>query len=164
MQPKSIRAPDRVPVIVGIILLAAAGVVAKDASEIQSGFTYGISPAAIPFVVSVFLALLGVGHLFVAFRPRPGTEEFDVWNPEPADWRAVSLILVGLGGLMAAIAFGVGFIPGSALLFALTARAFGRRAFLADLAIGAVLAVLVFLLFNNLLSLTLPEGPIERLF
>lgn len=164
MKQGTLRAPDRVPVVVGIILLAAAAIVAMDANHIQSGFTYGISPAAVPFVVAGFLALLGAGHLVVAFRRRDPADDSDAWNPGPADWKAVSFVLAGLGCLMAAIAAGVGFISGSALLFALTARAFGRRAFVVDLAIGAVLALLVFLLFNNLLSLTLPEGPIERLF
>ena len=42
------------------------------------------------------------------------------------------------------------FFLGSTLLFALTARAFGRRALIADLLIGAVLATLIFLLAAGL--------------
>ena len=41
--------------------------------------------------------------------------------------------------------------------------AFGRRAVIADLIIGAVLALIVFLLFSKLLTLSLPIGPLERL-
>jgi putative tricarboxylic transport membrane protein len=52
---------------------------------------------------------------------------------------------------------------GTALLFAATSTAFGRRAFVTDLAIGAVLAVLIYLLFAKLLTLSLPAGPLERL-
>ena len=55
-------------------------------------------------------------------------------------------------------------IPATAVLFAATATAFGRRAIHIDLAIGLVLAVVVFLLFDKLLTLSLPAGPIERLF
>ena len=51
----------------------------------------------------------------------------------------------------------------TAILFAATAAAFGRRAVLADLAIGLVIAVAIYLLFSKLLSLSLPVGPIERL-
>src|SRR5215204_1256128 len=40
----------------------------------------------------------------------------------------------------------------------------GRRAIHIDLAIGLVLAVVVFVLFDKLLTLSLPAGPIERLF
>ncbi|WP_234894209.1 hypothetical protein [Sinorhizobium fredii] len=50
------------------------------------------------------------------------------------------------------------------MLFAFTARAFGRKALLADLATGAVMGLIIFLLFNKLLSLALPQGPFERLF
>jgi len=49
------------------------------------------------------------------------------------------------------------------LLFAFTARAFGRRALIADLILGFILATGIFLLFNKLLTLALPMGPFERL-
>ncbi|MBW9060393.1 tripartite tricarboxylate transporter TctB family protein [Agrobacterium pusense] len=153
----AVSIPDRGPIIVGIILLASAVVVAFDANRIQSGFTYGISPAAVPYVVAAFLALLGVGHFVAAFRSENA-------EAEPADWSAVLLMAGGLLGLMASIAIGGGFIVGAALLFALTARSFGRRALPADLAIGTGLGLVIFLTFNKLLSLTLPMGPIERLF
>ena len=65
---------------------------------------------------------------------------------------------------MAIIGLGGGFIPATAILFAATATAFGRRAIHIDLAIGAGLGVVVFLLFDKLLTLSLPAGPIERLF
>ncbi|WP_153405026.1 hypothetical protein [Sinorhizobium meliloti] len=55
------------PIIVGIILLASAIVVAFDANRIQHGFTYGISPAAVPYVVAGFLGLLGISHFIAAF-------------------------------------------------------------------------------------------------
>ena len=50
-----------------------------------------------------------------------------------------------------------------ALLFAATARAFGRTAIVTDLVIGLVLAFVVYLMFTKLLTLSLPEGPLERL-
>ena len=52
---------------------------------------------------------------------------------------------------------------GTAILFATTSAAFGRKAFLIDLLIGAVLAVIIYLLFAKLLTLSLPAGPIEHL-
>ena len=73
-------------------------------------------------------------------------------------------VALGLGSLIAALWFGAGFIIGSTLLFVFTARAFGRRAWLADLALGLGLATGIFLLFNKLLTLSLPMGPVERLF
>jgi putative tricarboxylic transport membrane protein len=73
------------------------------------------------------------------------------------------LILGGLIALMTLIALGGGFIPAAAVLFAATATAFGRRAPLTDLAIGAALGLFIFLLFDKVLTLALPAGPIERL-
>jgi putative tricarboxylic transport membrane protein len=151
------RRVDRPAIVVGVVLLVAAIVVAYDASQIHAGFTYGISPSAVPFVIAAFLAALGVGHFVAAFKDGLPT-------PDEADWGAVGLMSAGLFGLIASIAFGGGFILGSTILFALTARSFGRRALAVDVAIGLVLGLVIFLLFNNLLSLTLPEGPIERLF
>ena len=48
-------------------------------------------------------------------------------------------------------------------LFVTTARAFGRRAFLADLGIGFVMTSLIYFAFDRLLTLSLPAGPLERL-
>ena len=58
-----------------------------------------------------------------------------------ADPKPILLILGGLAALIALIGLGGGFIPATAILFATTAAAFGRRAFLVDLAIGFVLAL-----------------------
>jgi putative tricarboxylic transport membrane protein len=69
----------------------------------------------------------------------------------------------GLVALIATIWLGGGFIPATTLLFAATARAFGRRALVVDLVIGFVIGVLVYLAFTRLLTLSLPEGPLERL-
>jgi putative tricarboxylic transport membrane protein len=88
----------------------------------------------------------------------------DVWPvPEPDDLPPIVIILGGFAALIALIGFGGGFIPATAILFAATATAFGRRAILTDLAIGLVLAIVVFLIFDKLLTLSLPYGPLERL-
>ena len=50
------------------------------------------------------------------------------------------------------------------MLFAFTARAFGRKSLVIDGVIGLVMGVIIFLVFNKLLSLALPQGPFERLF
>ena len=77
--------------------------------------------------------------------------------------KAILLILGGLAALMTLMSIGGGFILGTAILFAATSTAFGRRAFLTDLAIGFVLGVGIYLLFAKLLALSLPMGPLERL-
>ena len=73
------------------------------------------------------------------------------------------LILAGLALLIAIIGFGGGFILATTALFVTTSAAFGRRAFVTDLVIGAVLTTLIYLAFDRLLTLSLPAGPLERL-
>ena len=103
-----------------------------------------------------FLGVLGAGHLIAAMRPGIRADD--------TDWAGVGWVLLALVGLIGSIWMGAGFIIGSTLLFAFTARSFGRRALLADLLIGLALSTLIFLLFNKLLQLALPAGPLERLF
>lgn len=142
--------------VVGLTLILVAALTAWDAGSMRVRAGYGIGPQATAYLVAVFIAVLGFAHLPAAFR----RSDVDI---EQADWSAVGWIALALASLIVAVAFGGGFILGSALLFAFTARAFGRRNFPADLAIGLVLSFLIFLLFNKLLSLTLPFGPLERL-
>lgn len=149
--------PTRRPyLIIGLLLLAVAAVTAWDASTMQVRANYGVGADAASYLVAAFFVALAVGHFVAAFWG-PGMEV------DRIDYRAVGLVGLALASLVAAIALGAGFILGTTLLFAFTARAFGRRAFVADLAIGFVLGLLVFLLFHGLLTLALPEGPLERL-
>ena len=141
---------------VAAALFATAGTIVVDAMRIEITSTYGFGPAAVPYVIAAGLVILGLAHVVMAFR---GT-----WPaPEPADTQPILIILGGLVALIVLIGLGGGFIPATAILFAATATAFGRRAILTDLGIGLVLAVVVFLIFDKLLTLSLPYGPIERL-
>ena len=149
--------PDTAGLVIAAGLLLLALVTFWDANALQLGQTYGLGPKAMPYVVATGTALLAIGNFVVAWRDDfPAREEFDA--------KAIILILGGLAALIAIIGLGGGFIPATAVLFAATATAFGRRAIHIDLAIGLVLAVVVFLLFDKLLTLSLPAGPIERLF
>ena len=56
-----------------------------------------------------------------------------------------------------------GFIPASALLFGMTARAFGQRPLWRNFAVGLGLALAIYFVFDRLLKLNLPGGPLERL-
>jgi len=150
------HAADPAGIVVACLLLGLAATVAWDAGTLQGNATYGLGPSAIPYAIAVGLAVLAVGNLITAFvGPRPARETIDP--------KAILLILGGLIALMGVIALGGGFIPATAALFAATATAFGRRTPLTDLAIGAALGLLIFLLFDKALTLALPAGPIERL-
>ena len=149
--------PDPAGLAAAAILLALAGLVGYDVTQLDLSSTYGLGPQAMPGLVAIGLAVLAVANAVIAFRE--GQQE-----RESVDLKAILLILGGLAVLIACIALSLGFIPGITVLFVATATAFGRRAYLVDTAIGLVLAVLIYLLFSKLLTLSLPMGPIERLF
>ncbi|MBD9529803.1 tripartite tricarboxylate transporter TctB family protein [Paracoccus sp. PAR01] len=140
---------------IGIALFAIALITWRDASTMQIRASYGMGADAASYFVAAFLAVLGGGHILAAFR----------WASEPgqSDWKAVGWVSLGLISLIGTLWLQIGFVAGSTLLFAFTARAFGRRALIADLILGFILATGIFLLFNKLLTLALPMGPFERL-
>jgi putative tricarboxylic transport membrane protein len=151
------RRPDTAGMVIAGVLLLIALVIFWDTSSLQLATTYGVGPKAMPYVIATGMAALAAGNFWLAWRGDfPVRESFDP--------KAIAFILGGLAALIAIIGLGGGFIPATAILFAATATAFGRRAIHIDLAIGLVLAVVVFLLFDKLLTLSLPAGPIERLF
>ncbi|SDN14520.1 tripartite tricarboxylate transporter TctB family protein [Ensifer sp. YR511] len=157
MTQKTLRIPNRPTAVIAVVLFAIAFITYWDASHMKVRATYGMSASAASYFVAMLFVALAIGHLVSAFKP----SDIEV---ESADWLAVGWIGFALAGLIGSIWMGGGFILGSTLLFALTARAFGRKAILVDLCLGAVIGVLVFLLFNKLLTLALPQGPLERLF
>jgi putative tricarboxylic transport membrane protein len=150
------RRLDPAGLVIAALLLITAGVIFWDTSTLQITSTYGVGPKAMPLVVAAGLALLSVGNLVMTLRG-------ELPERESADPKAILMILGGLAALIAIIGLGGGFMPATAILFAATSAAFGRRAFLVDLLIGLVLALIVFLLFDKLLTLSLPAGPLERL-
>lgn len=155
-EPAARKRPEISALVVAAALFVAAIAIVVDANRLEITSTYGLGPKAVPFVIAAGLVLLGIGHVVMAF--------FGEWpEPEPGDPKAIFLILGGLAILIALIGLGGGFIPATTVLFAATSAAFGRRAILTDLAIGFVLAIVVFLIFDKLLTLSLPAGPIERL-
>jgi putative tricarboxylic transport membrane protein len=147
---------DVAGLIIALILLVLAGMVWWDMTKLQLLSPYDVGPKAMPVIVSAGLALLAIGNGISAFRG-------DLPARDSLDWKPIILILGGLACLIILIAIGGGFMIGTAILFATTSAAFGRKAFLVDLLIGAVLAVIIYLLFAKLLTLALPAGPLEHL-
>jgi putative tricarboxylic transport membrane protein len=142
--------------VIAAALALLAGVILWDASRLQITSAYGVGPKMMPIVVACGLIVLTIANLVMAWRG-------ELPARESADPKAVLLILGGLAALIAIIGLGGGFIPATAILFVATSAAFGRRAILTDLAIGFALALTIFLIFDKLLTLSLPFGPLERL-
>ena len=155
-QPQSKRI-DPAGIAIAALLAILAAVIMYDMNRLTLTSTYGVGPKMMPVVVAAGIAILAIANLIMALRG-------ELPDRESADPRAILLILGGLVALIALIGLGGGFIPAIAILFATTSAAFGRRAFLVDLGIGFALALVAFVMFDKLLTLSLPAGPLERLF
>jgi putative tricarboxylic transport membrane protein len=151
------RRTDPAGLVIAGLLAALAILIAWDTSNLTLTSVYGVGPKAMPIVVAVGLAILAAGNFINGMKGDfPAREEINN--------TAIVRILGGLAALIAVIGFGGGFIIATTLLFAMTAAAFGRKALHIDLAIGFVLATVVYLVFSKVLSLALPAGPLEHLF
>src|SRR5262249_3848300 len=150
------RRLDPAAIVIAALLLVLALVIFWDESRLELSSTYGLGPKAMPIVVASGLVLLAIGTLVMAW-----TGGMPV--PEPAHPMPILAHPGGLAALIALIAMGGGFILATTALFVATSAAFGRRALHVDFAIGFVLATVAYLLFDKLLTLSLPAGPLERL-
>jgi putative tricarboxylic transport membrane protein len=145
-------------------LLAVLGVlVLADAIRIPTDFAQRgpVGPKAVPVVVGV--ALLVVAALLVrdVLRGVRGESETgeDVDLAAPSDWRTVLLLAAAFLANAALIGV-VGFPVSGAILFWGAAYALGSRSFVRDPLIAAGLSIVTYLLFDNLLGVPLPGGPL----
>lgn len=152
----ALRRADPAGLVVAGLLLVIAAVIFVDTARLDMAATYGLGPTAVPHVIATGFVLLAIGNLAMAIRR-------DMPERDEADPKAIFLILAGLAALMALIGLGAGFIVATAVLFTCTSSAFGRRAFLVDALLGLALGTGIYLVFVKLLTLGLPEGPLERL-
>ena len=150
-------------------LALAAGFVALGAFftigsfSLPTGGGYAqVGPGVVPRIVGVAMLLLGAmlvrEALTGGFR---GVEEEEE-RKLGMDWAAFGWITAGI------IAYGIliemlGFIFSSVILFVLVARGFGSRRWALNVAVGAVLAVAIFAIFNYGLGLMLPPGILRPL-
>jgi putative tricarboxylic transport membrane protein len=149
--------PDKAGIVAGLGLFALAGALFYESVAITRTVAYGVGPTASLKIVAIGLAILAVLTLVPALRRKQREE------PEPINAAPVWIILGACLLLIFGLNAGIGFIPAMALLFAATSYAFGRRNIPADLGIGFGLALGIYLLFTKLLTLGLPQGPLERL-
>jgi putative tricarboxylic transport membrane protein len=141
---------------IAVALFALAAVIVNDASGYEIRRSYArFGPEIVPYLVAAGISGLAVLTAIMGWR--------GMFEGRPRMNYAGVLWLIG--GILAEIAMlygGTGFIPGSAVLFACAARAFGQKTLPLNLVVGAVLSTLLFLLFRYGLGLSLPNGPLER--
>jgi putative tricarboxylic transport membrane protein len=149
-------------------LLVVLGVlVLTDALRIPTDFAQRgpVGPKAVPILVGSLLLLVAVLLARDVLRGGRGEAEGgeDVDLSAPADLRTV-LLLCG-AFLTNAVLIGVVRFPISgAILFWGAAYALGSRNLVRDPLIAAGLSILTFLVFNNLLGVPLPGGPLMEVF
>lgn len=150
----SARRPDGAALITAVLLALLGAVILWDSARLPADAGYsGIGPADVPRLIAASLILLGIWTAIDGFRnPQAPAPAQDL---PPALW-----IIGGLGAQLALLGL-VGFSIATGLLFACTARAFGYRRLLIALPVGLVACLAVYGLFDRVLQLNLPTGPLE---
>ncbi len=145
-----------VQLAIAIAFLALAAVFAIGASQLPSDGGYaGVGSSFVPWVVSAFLAIIG---LLLAYQAvTTGFRSLDAGDAiGSADRRGALWVSAGIL-LMAALITRIGFVPGATILFVCAARGFGSVRPLRDIVIGAFISFPVFWLFTLVLDVNLPR-------
>jgi putative tricarboxylic transport membrane protein len=156
-QPRQERRPDRAALVIAAALAVVAIVIAWSTANMGGAATYArIGPTTFPYVIAFGLFVLAICTAYEALRGDfPQREE---QNFPPMLW-----IVGGLAAQMLLLKT-VGFSIATGLLFAATARGFGKGPLWLTVPLGIVLALAIWFIFAKGLQLALPAGPLERLF
>ena len=157
------RQADRSELGICALLVVLGVLVLTDAIRIPTDFAQRgpVGPKAVPVVVGVLLLVVAALLARDVLRGVRGESETgeDVDLAAPTDWRTV--LLLSAAFLANAALIGVaGFPVSGAILFWGAAYALGSRGFVRDPLIAAGLSIAAYLLFNNLLGVPLPGGPL----
>ncbi|MFF9912846.1 tripartite tricarboxylate transporter TctB family protein [Streptomyces sp. NPDC013457] len=142
--------------LIGVLVLTDALTMTVDIA--QRG---PVGPKTVPVVVGAGLLVVAVLLAIDVLRGGRGESEGgeDVDLSEPADWRTV-LLLAGVFLAFAVLIGPVGFPVSGALLFWGAAYALGSRHLRRDPLIAAGLSLLTYVVFDSLLGVPLPGGPL----
>ena len=154
--PAAPHRPDRAGFLIAILLAVLAAVIFYETRSMKVTAAYArVGPTTFPYAIAGGLAVLAIGTALSAWRGG-----FPAREPErggPILWIVGGLVLQLL--LLKAAGFSVA----TGLLFAFTAKGFGRGPLWLTIPVGIVFALAVWLVFSRLLMLSLPAGPLERL-
>jgi putative tricarboxylic transport membrane protein len=145
------------------LLLALGVLVLTDAltMDVDIAQRGPIGPKTVPIVVGIGLLVIAALLAVDVLRGGSGQAETgeDIDLSEPADWRTV-LLLAGVFLATAVLIEPLGFPVAGALLFWGAAFALGSRRIDRDPLIAAGLSLVTYVVFNNLLGVPLPGGPL----
>lgn len=150
------RAPDRPALVIAAVLLLVSIVIAV--STMRAGGVAGYSPVGpktVPWILAGAFFVLGLATAVAAYRG-------DFPERERQDFPPMAWVVGGLAAQMLTMK-SAGFSIATGLLFAATAKGFGRGPLWLTVPAGIVFAFLVWIIFAKGLQLTLPAGPLERL-
>lgn len=151
----STRRPDGAALVIAVILAAISIVIFWQTSQMRiPPIQQRVGPTVFPYIIASGLALLAVGTLVSAIRRGFPDRSKDAFGP----------IAWIVGGLIAQILLlsTAGFAIATGVLFAFTAKGFGRGPLWQTIPIGIVFSFIVWFIFARGLQLSLPQGPIER--
>lgn len=152
----SARRPDWAALLIAAVLAVIAAVIIWQTSLMRvPPIQAKVGPTVFPYIIAGGLAVLAVGTALSALRGSFPARTKD--NYGPMFWI--------VGGLVAQLLLlsTAGFSIATGLLFALTAKGFGRGPLWQTIPIGVIFAFIVWFIFSHGLQLSLPKGPIERL-
>ena len=149
--------PDKAALAIAAVLVAVGLVIAV--STMRAGGVMGYSPVGpktVPWIIAGAFLVLGVLTAVAAWRR-------DFPEREPQDWPPMLWVVGGLAVQLLTMKT-LGFSIATGLLFAATAKGFGRGPLWMTVPVGIVFSFLVWIVFAKGLQLSLPAGPLERLF
>lgn len=150
------RRPDRAALVMAAALAGVGALITWSTYSMGGAASYSrIGPTVFPYAIAAAFFVLAVWTVFAALRN-------DFPEREPQKFGPIVWIVGGLAGQMLLLNI-VGFSIATGLLFAATARGFGRGPLWLTIPIGIALSFAVWLVFSKGLQLTLPAGPLERL-
>jgi putative tricarboxylic transport membrane protein len=151
------RRPDRAALIIAaVLILAGLGMGWGTFAAGGVSMNTPVGPKTVPYIIAGALLVLGILTVVSAMRG-----DFPV--RERQDFPPMLWIIGGLAVQLLTMK-SVGFSIATGLLFAATAKGFGKGPLWKTIPIGIVFSFVVWLLFAKGLQLTLPAGPLERLF
>ena len=144
--------------LISLGLIALGTFVIAETRTIAETQAYAqIGPRLFPYIIGCGLTLCGAVLAWQSVAGGWRNVPLDQAHDAP-DWAAFVIITAGVL-LHTAVIGWAGFIIASTVLFVLVARGFGSRRLVRDAILGAVLAIVVFLIFTLALGLSLPKGP-----
>ena len=140
--------------VLGAVCVVASAAMAWAAQDYAAAISYEpVGPRAFPLLLA---AGLGLSGLWLVLRPTAGAEAF-----RGVPWKPTALC-AGAVLLYALLFQWLGFALATALMAVPVGMAFGGS-WKQSLAGGAALGLVLFLLFDKLLDVVLPAGPLSAL-